>query len=31
MTTHQSTYATVPTEFITAANDITFAYRRLGQ
>ncbi|WP_228724277.1 alpha/beta fold hydrolase [Spirosoma sp. KUDC1026] len=31
MTTHQSTYATVPTEFITAANGITFAYRRLGQ
>jgi pimeloyl-ACP methyl ester carboxylesterase len=31
MTTYQSTYATVPTEFVTAANGITFAYRRLGQ
>ncbi|ADB39685.1 alpha/beta fold hydrolase [Spirosoma linguale] len=31
MTTYPSTYATVPTEFITAANGITFAYRRLGQ
>lgn len=30
MTTQNFTYATVPTQFITAANGIQFAYRRLG-
>ena len=30
MTSQNSTYATVPTQFITAANGIKFAYRRLG-
>lgn len=30
MTPQNSTYATVPTQFITAANGIKFAYRRLG-
>jgi pimeloyl-ACP methyl ester carboxylesterase len=30
MTTQNSTYATVPTQFVTAANGIKFAYRRLG-
>ncbi|CCG99574.1 alpha/beta hydrolase fold protein [Fibrella aestuarina BUZ 2] len=27
---HQPTYATVPTQFITADNGVTYAYRRLG-
>jgi pimeloyl-ACP methyl ester carboxylesterase len=30
MTAQHSTYATVPTQFVTAANGIRFAYRRLG-
>lgn len=30
MTNQNSTYATVPTQFVTAANGIKFAYRRLG-
>jgi pimeloyl-ACP methyl ester carboxylesterase len=30
MTSQTSTYATVPTQFVTAANGIKFAYRRLG-
>lgn len=30
MTTQKVTYATVPTEFITGDNGITYAYRRLG-
>lgn len=31
MPTQKTTYATVPTQFITAANGIKYAYRRLGQ
>lgn len=30
MTTQNSAYATVPTQFVTGANGIKFAYRRLG-
>ncbi|HRH39751.1 MAG TPA: alpha/beta hydrolase [Flavobacteriales bacterium] len=30
-TRSNTTYATVPTQYITAANGITFAYRRLGE
>ncbi len=31
MATHNYNYATVPTQFITAANGIKFAYRRMGE